>query len=305
VDKIDGTQSEIRNRYVILSVELDESIYSRDFHFQVDYIIFNGPSQILLNSRMFHPLANVTWEDWANSMGNTTVKPTRRSGFLYSYNLGSNPCVSGQYFDVLDTPTDGPYADLPPVRVDPNPSIVKFLDIDSYTDPASSYVHFDNNYQLEENPAYVVHHKNIPQDDSYYRAVYKDPYRSDQVGWEIEDYVNAPQYNPYDKDKFAVVQARGLNTYRVRVRGSAIRVGHPIPMPRLIAFGSQPCYRSAESRWMQKQAALTATGRPVFAAAWDLVYDLPGRPSTAVGGQADLMKQLQSGSEAIAAEYMG
>lgn len=293
--KADPSQQDSRDaleRAFILETTLREDIFDRTFHFTVNYMVLSSPKNILKTSRLFYPLEDNSWDVWEASMLGTTLKPSRRSQFSYAWSPPYIPSPGGAG-DVLDITND-----TPPVAVNPEPSIGEFFAY-KLPPPELSYGAFDSSIEVTEQTQNVLHSRNLPQSESHYSSPQVDgPARAAMQGWEIENFADNPSQTPAEERH--VLQNRGKNTYDVRLRGYAVRVGYPVPMPRLAKFGSQLAYRKPGSRWMQKQVGVSSNGIPIFLGAWDVLYTIEGDPSS--GG--DLMEELATANEAARINFL-
>ena len=69
----------------------------------------------------------------------------------------------------------------------------------------------------------------------------------------------------------AAVKARNYSRIYVRFTGTAMRVGHQIPMPAITEIGGQPAYRVGKPRWKHIEVQAAAE-YPVYMALWDVTY---------------------------------
>jgi hypothetical protein len=97
----------------------------------------------------------------------------------------------------------------------------------------------------------------------------------------------------------------GPSTYKVRMKGSALRVGYTIPTPAVVAVRGSPVTRSGESRYAHQMIAQsnilneigvassqTSVKFPVYLAMWDIEYNV----EAGVKGVDILQTILTSGS---------
>ena len=97
----------------------------------------------------------------------------------------------------------------------------------------------------------------------------------------------------------------GPSTYKVRMKGSALRVGYTIPTPAIVSVKGSPVTRSGESRYAHQMIAQsnilneigvassqTSVKFPVYLAMWDIEYNV----EAGVKGVDILQSILTSGS---------
>lgn len=280
-DKQNEHETTTKERLFILSASITENIYTRTFRFSVTYLVVTSPLRLFSAIRMFHTLDILSWAEWQDSMNGELLKPTRRSNLYYQWAPTQPVDTSvgtGDTMEILN--------DLPPGKIDPEPSIINFM---SFTapPPEDSYAAFDSQFEVEENTNTIQHTRYLPQpEDKYSTAQVQGESRAIHPGFEIEDFSQNPASTPVSEQH--VLQSRAKNEYRLRTYGYAVRVGYPVPMPRLAQFGNQKAYREPGSRWFHKMIGVTSTGLPVFLGAWDSVYTILGDPAS--GG--DLAPEL-------------
>ena len=76
----------------------------------------------------------------------------------------------------------------------------------------------------------------------------------------------------------AIVQTRRRPYYRVRFTGTAKRLGHAVPVPRLVSFGGRKCTIVGTTHFTQIQIA-KAPKCFLYSAVWSATYELDGPPN--------------------------
>lgn len=143
-----------------------------------------------------------------------------------------------------------------------------------------------------------------PTTKGYYQAPVSGP-TSGTVGFSIDHNVENID-GPYSETTPNTV-VFGPSTYKIRMQGSALRVGYAIPTPAIVSVGGQAVTRSGESRYAQQMIAQsnilntlgvapnqTSVKFPVYLAMWDIEYNVESGIKA-----ADIMATLlSSGSPA-------
>jgi hypothetical protein len=152
----------------------------------------------------------------------------------------------------------------------------------SNADARLSWLAYDNKIsiiQKNENE-HISFLQEVPK--AYYQAGATGPAASTQ-GFSID-------HNPSNIDSSYTTPntiAFSPSTYKVRMKGTALRVGFPIPSPAVVAVGGSPVTRSGESRYSHQMVAQsnilneigeapsqTSIRFPVYLAMWDIEYNV-------------------------------
>jgi hypothetical protein len=90
------------------------------------------------------------------------------------------------------------------------------------------------------------------------------------TGWQINNDTSSGADSGADQPETV---NRGIATYKVRMRGHAVRAGYRIPTPVLTSVGGKTVERTDQARIVQKQIAQSDT-TPVYLAMWDITYNV-------------------------------
>jgi hypothetical protein len=151
--------------------------------------------------------------------------------------------------------------------------------------PKSSWIKYDQNFQIIENTNNVF----IPSISNCNPSSFlsNDPSMAnkDYQGFSINE-----KSVPIDNSSYAnhYVQTTGVPIYFIRMFGSAVRAGYPVPTPALRGLKRDPlvgpgtalpCYRTGNNnRWLCKQLD-TSGVLPIFMGMWDILYAVIGDPT--------------------------
>ncbi len=118
----------------------------------------------------------------------------------------------------------------------------------------------------------VARHKRLPAEDPRRYAVLSgalDPTRAvDPITNQVANKIPEPKAQQDD-----VIQELGPPSYLVRMAGYAERVGHPIPLPRLISINGVPVTQVGGNGKSERTRAVGAV--PLYEAYWSFLYALP------------------------------
>jgi hypothetical protein len=173
-------------------------------------------------------------------------------------------------------PSEGEDMDSPGVKA----ALRKVLG--SNADARLSWLAYDNKIsiiQKNENE-HISFLQEVPKE--YYQASTAGPAASSQ-GFSIDHNVSNVD-SGYETPNTVVF---GPSTYKVRMKGSALRVGYSIPVPAVVSVGGNAVTRSGESRYSHQMIAQsnilneigvsssqTNIKFPVYLAMWDIEYNV-------------------------------
>lgn len=285
---------------IITGIRVTESLMTRRIFFNIEYTVFIRLSNVLASQRFFKrldeyerfipgPELEGTWEEWYAPLlnegtdtddlrfavyGNMVGPPRRQNLVARDRQIANNICNKPPQVEI----TPEILNDVVP-KQSPLPSLSNFEPIISpgKQSPGESWLHYENEYELEESTS-TVNHTRIQQVNPN-TLVSINQYSANpglagfESGWRIENLTSAP---PASAE--SVIQVRGANRYVLHMRGFALRMGHSIPAPVIRSFGGQLAYRLPGSRWVHKQVN-SSEDNPVYLGMWDVQYALPNAPT--------------------------
>ena len=305
--------------YLPLKMKFVNQVYTRTFEFEFEYLFVMDLENILedkanIFSTARHNIseneADNTWV-WGDPNSSSYRRPRISDEWFVweehdNYDLNSffkmestGPIVVAQCagtpsppppYDsrlrVFATRDSTPAVDQDPSSVeDTSSSNVKAAlrrVLGSNADARLSWLAYDNKIsiiQKNENE-HISFLQEVPKD--YYQASTMGPAASSR-GFSIDHNVSNVD-GGFDTPNTVTF---GPSTYKIRMKGSALRVGYPIPTPAIVAAGGNAVTRSGESRYSHQMITqsniLNAIGTapsqtdvrfPVYLAMWDVEYNV-------------------------------
>lgn len=259
----EGDNSSVHLVYVkriITGISIRESLYSREFFFNVRYVVWCSPDQFFQSTGLFEALPG-NWVEWKVSMDENVHHEygnAKLDNDADPFTLQGDVC--------LGAPAESETGQTPDLQTYQLEADFSNLFSDTKPDPKDSWLDYDNQFEVLEITNSAHHYRQTGGEPSLIKDqnIAPDPQQSD--GFTIH---GGQQYSQ-DPDKEVITQVRGPSIYLIRMHGKATRQGHRIPMPTLVSFGGQPVERLPRSRWTHKQ--ITKGSVPIYRAVWNQYY---------------------------------
>ena len=323
--------------YVPLKIKLSNSLYTRQFQFELQYLyvmdfesVMNGKSRIFNTARhniTVNPATNEFVFNNPNDAGHTP-KSLSDEWYLWeendNYDLNSfyrtettgpvvvaqcaltpnPPLPSSERVRVFSTRDSSGLYEYEPVYESLANSSVKDAYrrvLGSNADSRLSWLAYDNKISIiqQNENEHISFIQNTPK--SYYQASASGGPTAATPVFNIDHNVT----NIDEGYETPNTIAFGPSTYKIRMQGSALRVGYPIPTPAVVSARGQAVTRSGESRYSHQMVAQsnvlneigvapsqTSIKFPVYLAMWDIEYNV----EAGVKAQDILANILSSGS---------
>lgn len=295
-----------KNWYLLLSIKIKNSIYSRSIYFEFDYVVTTELATLWSRSLML-ARANSNakyendkiilkttpqtftdqWAAWEQSMLDSKAQKLggRYADTLTSALKPSPTCVGTTTDSQSLTKTESVDFEVDPdatVNTATMDSIGNNTPDDSEIDPRYSWMDFKNNIKIiQKNDSFQSSFLQ-PVQDNYYKAgnvstsdgggtSTSSPGRG-AVGWRIDN-VNSPGESP-DAGRtraYPTVVKRGIATYIIQLTGYALRAGYGIPVPDLLTVNNIPIDKVGNAVYTQNQVAI-ADKVPIYLAMWSQNY---------------------------------
>ena len=249
---------------IILSMRISEEIFENKVSFTVTWVSQAATfEEVLARAGMFKPVEGTNWGAWTDrvrtsaqnvggnhqlsSIGNTAylVDPCNQSG-IFNDNLPDTADKAEYYLPV--TPL---FFIIPPPK-------------------ESSWLSYDNDYQVEGKASTVTHQKYPESDDDINRGTYDDEEYGDE--FKVDSQHRRTRINPYYK------QDAGTDEFTVIMRGSALRIGWPTQPPELKDIGGQEALLVDDQSYVSNRLVNSHSGLPVYLTKWHKPYKVLGTP---------------------------
>jgi hypothetical protein len=266
-------QTNFVTKPIIRSLRVRESIYARQFSFQLAIEFSTTYSQFLVTSRMFidpgiagSAGTGWSWPRWVNSI-KSVIGPRGFAGLVD--NTNDSPIVD---FCRSDTSNIGT-VQVPPL---PNPARVTTLPVSfAPTSPPekSSWTLFENSIECSADTQAVSVTVPGTQDDT-------KPPTIDLNGKSFQLSTPTGGSTAVAGQTFAHVYSRGPSPIYLVMRGRALRIGYPCPIPKIKTVGDGS-YEPHLLRWslVPSKRVGTIGGIAVYGSAWYYLYDISDIPN--------------------------
>lgn len=206
------------------------------------------------------------WRSWAREAGRLAAKDAiidiRHQPAADAHLLARNLLDIVGDVDEKDHPTFQQQQGIPQSQAD-----LDLLEMMLLPNPEFSWADYNCEIFAELDPGLAIH-KPLPQADDVADSFATLDYQDAEYPKSQKDYTLKSNSTGSD-----VVQRMATSTYRICVRGFAIRAGYPIPIPGLVSFaGKTPTPLYPQRVWRQSQANIS--GIPINFARWELWYQL-------------------------------
>jgi hypothetical protein len=303
-------EQQIKNWWLLTKMKIVDHIYQRTVEFQFDYLISTSLETLLSKTCIFSRVntgyilnanGTITESDNAVNLSDQWIMWQTRAQFSIDGFPGyrsTGPITTAQCLTSSIEPDLRAYnakvypTRLAPLEADPDRTEQppKGSSVTPETSPGSanekitinepsspgddvsninsevSWISYDNQFELIQDNDNIVSRYLQPTSLDYYKSPDVGITRA-TTGFQINNTTSASS-GIYDQPE---VINRGIATYRVRMKGYALRVGHGIPIPVVIDVGGQKVQRTGEARIIHKQVAPNDKA-PVYLAMWDIEY---------------------------------
>jgi hypothetical protein len=296
-----------KNKYLLLKMHITNPIYTRSISFDFEYLITTSLESLMSKSLVLSrvnsgyrpnattglveatsaavPLSNqwFIWDAVDISATNGLM------GYQYEAPISYSQCVLG-YEQFPKAPVITP-SKLLALENDPDLTLpvspgsspgnatagetIKQNEPSSYApsvgvDPNYSWVHYDNSFELIQTNDNMQASYLQPVPNAYYRNNNADGgVGRGTIGFQIDNETSNIDSGYYQPETVS----RGISTFKIRMKGFAIRAGHRIPIPVLTSVAGNPVERTDVARISHKQIAQSDT-TPVYLAMWDILYNV-------------------------------
>lgn len=244
-----------KNPVILRTLSITEQVFGRGMSFNLSWTMFTEIGSLFEASGMWVPLSGSSWGMYRVAM---TQGATPAWGPRGVAGLKARP-------DVVISLCDS----VPPLTAESRANTSNSGSDNSLFEtkcppPEESWISFDAGAELIEYSGRVSHYpltgRALNPTQSYTRAL---------TGSGLSEQ-SAQQTPP-------ILQTRSQPYYRVRFYGTAARLGHAIPLPRLQEYGGQKAQPVGEAKFKQKHFKKTARCW-LYVAAWQQEYILSGPP---------------------------
>jgi len=249
-----------------IDLSISEKVFGREVRFSISYVLNNLNINSFVNDcRLFRPISDVTWDTWR-----TSLEPIQNPrGFLGGkHNAGDDV--------ILDLCSSG----LSRAQTNYHPVVLPtIIQNQRYQRPTArnSWLYYDVWLVFEEDVNGAIIQRMSDQDEN--TLVERQGDKDDTA----PDLVAGKDKASEDRN----IQVWGQKAYKVYLVGRAVRVGYPIPRPKLVSVGDQKAYRMGKSRFVSKRYA-GSTGIPLYFATWRIPYVLKKTPKGDTVGKAKI-----------------
>jgi hypothetical protein len=272
--------AQIPNPTVIIDrITIGDQVFGRQSRFDVEWRIMGVPlALILYSSGLFTPISGTSHALWKKSMADVyDVRGLAGLKHIANQEALIDLCVSPTTTPPAPTtpPTQGFQVHAPQAAKLVNR---KALAENPKADADSSWLRYQNDLRVVEKNRTVIH-KKLPNTDPdrYEQGTGFDPFApfkqvKDLLNKDVGSTAPAP---PGEED---VVQTTGSPRYLIEMRGFAMRVGHSVPVPRLLKIGGKDVKQI--DRDVDERKVGGGGSQPVYAARWTILYAVDGKPTT-------------------------
>lgn len=245
------------------ALEAEEDIFSRRCSFMLAFTYLKPYRELIGDCGLWRPLTDFKWREWAEDT--REVRGVRGNKGMFH-----NPATDL----IIDLCGSVPTASLY-IETEPRPptSSTESLFKNDLPDPESSYLKY-RAYTIPHRDRPVIRQSTLQPPESDYGA---------KMAFDLQGRVTSP-VNPFDYGPKAqvadVLQVRGAGQYGVRLVGSAVRAGYPIPRPALVQANGR-ALEELSSHFPQVQVG-NYFGVPVYRAQWEIAYALSSSPGPVI-----------------------
>lgn len=246
----------------LLSVDIEESLFSRTHSFQATYKLMRPIQDFLLDSGMFRPLGT-NWERWATSLQTSAFSPYGHAGLR---DVAANDVIVS-----LCESTDTIYPNNLAYVAPEGQGMVLGTVTNEKPDRKASFLSYEN--VIMPTAEHSVTQQRViqtPGTDSNY--------------WGSENTI-PPEFfstdTPSAERSQDVLHEGAVPSWLVRMAGKAQRAGYPIPRIKLESVGTQTLkngkLKTIAQRFLQRSLG-NLFGVPVYEGAWVVDYALAEPP---------------------------
>lgn len=293
-----------KNWYLCIKMKITNKVYTRSMSFDFEYLMCTSLDKLLSRSLICSRVntgfkanpANgnaqevttpVTlsdqWFIWDNTFTSTlTGDPAYKTSvpILYSQCATSSiptvpqaPFIFGQQVLPLESDPDldpEVAAKTSPGEATSGQTVYQNEPV-AAVDPNYSWIDYDNGFEILQT--------NDNMQASYLQAMPNNYYQNNSpesgptrstVGFQIDNNTSTGDETGYTRPETI---SRGISTFKIRMKGYAIRAGSTIPIPVLTSVGGAAVERTDTARISQKQIA-QSDSTPVYLAMWDITYNV-------------------------------
>lgn len=268
---IDNNGNRIIRIPLILSINIEESLFSHEYKFDVSWGITSNPTSLFLDNGMFGNVDNPDlgldekWRMWTisarlvqNSYGAYPVEQKDISINLGWCETYGSAIESSSYGYSLRGMSSAFMEQIYNFRCPPE---------------AASYIEFQNSFVQNDNvdisywQRYRTDTQRAPEDPAV------DNRRRIQVSTELDNGQVETDY---------VIQDKGRDTFSITMRGYAIRMGGPTQPPVIFKVGGKKVVKSEMGARLGDFVSTSMIGQygncPIYLTVWQVSYTIKGKP---------------------------
>jgi hypothetical protein len=270
-----GGKPNLNPTVIVDRMEIGEEIFGRKSDFSVDYRILGVPLSIVLEYvGLWDPIAGTSFAKWkASTIDAFGGRGTAKMKYIANQETLIDLCVS----PTASPPGSQMFA-VPGPR---NATLVNQRAIKGNgkdPDPASSWLRYSNTLRVVEQNRTVRHKKlsNIAP-GRYEQGTGPDPTGpvGGGIGQAILDGIGSTAPPPPGEED--VIQTTGSAALTIEMVGQAMRVGHDVPIPRLVRVGGLQVKQI--DRDVDKGIIGGGIAFPIHKATWVITYAIEGKPA--------------------------
>lgn len=264
-------QAYYTNCALVEGVSCKENIFERTASFTLKYRITQTLKAILTSTGLWQPLTPNSWAAWRTSVA--TISGVR--GYAGEQHLAANDAI----VDICSGSSTIPF-DYTSTALTQQAQTARSFFSNEAPPAANSWLAYDSHVAVWRSRA-VVH-----------QAVLQSPEINDPTYDQADTGgLNYPTVGGTDD----IIQRSGRARYQASLVGYAARAGYPIPKPAVNTIGTAVAHESG-GQFLQKIVG-NWLGVPIYAATWDIVYDLENAPGLVLN-QSNPEQEVTSGGTA-------
>ena len=271
VDNVNGENVITRVKVpIVLALSIEENIFEHSISFSMRWVSFTQSINDLfhrfdgiVNSGMFRPVDNNTWNDWVIDIRNGSQN-----------RLGSHPLTNLGITDQINdncTLGDGTLPSNIPDTTRGN-ILVQVPAIFSPACPPeeASWLDYQNKCEIESSSNQTIHRR-FKLDDAITRS-------DDQILPHTSSTSVSRQFDTASRESDHLIQDFGNDKHMGVIRGYAIRIGRPTEPPRVTSIGGRSVSLQQDKSKISNVVLSSNDLCPVHITKWNLKYEILGYP---------------------------
>lgn len=258
--KRDGTGCPDNNVGVqlIQAISFNEEVFGRSTAFSVSWLLTCSLDTLMQASGLWEVNDEITWAGYRQSMAETSGNWSHRGNAQMFHSVNDDALVA--------------FESTAPQSIYVSANVARGLNENGYSllsqpcpPPDNSWLVFSQSITLIPDH-HIVHHKTLTDPES------------------LDLQTPSPSATTVTNQSGASIGTtayrRSDSTYRVRVRGYAMRVCYKVPRVHIASYGGVPVeLDSSYQKPVQEDREITTLMHPVYLSRWDKVYVCQGTPN--------------------------